>query len=118
MKTIGEEWAVSPDPDAIVTLRDFSALLEAFFDLPRGSVPQTAPYVWWKRSRDNLDISVPMPQAEVYLAEKAGWTQAAIIHWYAAWKRLEVPVCREAGDRVNSRGTTIPSKWRGAWTNG
>jgi len=110
---VRDEWAVHPRGDtATVSLADIPLLLEAFFDLEPGSIGPKHPYVWWKRSRDNLDISVPMPRPVSKVGNSHGWTQDAILHWYAAWKGLKVPVCPEAGDRVDSHGRTIPSRHR------
>lgn len=96
----------------LVPLYRVPALLEAFFDLEVGTIDVTHVYVWWDRSKRNIDIAVPMPAPEVTVGRSNAWRQDAIIHWYAAWKDLDVPWCREAGDRIDSRGHDIPSMYR------
>ena len=106
---------VSVNPDELVTSSQVADLLNEFFDLDdEDRIERNTPSMWWYRSRMNKDISHPMPDADMTVGRNKVplWGQAKILHWYAAWQELEVPWCREAGDRVDMRGREFPSGYR------
>jgi hypothetical protein len=107
------EWVVGPDGTThVVTLAEVPVLLETFFDLKSGSIPKAHVYVWWNRSKNNLEIALPMPSPVDRFGQTSVWRQDSILHWYAAWKGLSVPTCREAGDGTDRRGVSVPSPFR------
>ena len=105
---------ISNDAKRMVTLGEIGDLLTEFFD--GEFVSQPTPYIWWHRSKVNTDISLPMPQPNMMLgragAERPLWTQEALLHWYGAWRGIDVPRGRPAGDRVDTRGHEVPSEYR------
>jgi len=105
---------VSDDPHTLVSLSRVAALVSEFFDL-EDPVEYDTPFVWWDRSKKNLGIALPMPEPVSYVGNESRgplWHQEQIVHWFGEWRDLNVPHCREAGDRVTNRGATIPSSYR------
>jgi len=113
--------AIFDDPRTLVSLSRVAALVSEFFDLD-DPVEYDTPFVWWDRSKKNFGIALPMPEPIAFVGASAKgeaswsrgplWHQEQIVHWYAEWRDLEVPFCREAGDRVTNRGATVPSSYR------
>ncbi len=107
--------AISPNPDNLITTSQIADLVNEFFDLADDDcISQNTPHMWWYRSRNNMDIGFPMPAADATIGRNHAplWKQANIVHWFAAWRDLTVPVCQEAGDRVDMRGREYPSQYR------
>lgn len=103
------------DPRRFVSIAEIADLLNAFFK-PDPPVGQATPYIWWHRSKANLDISLPMPRPSMVLgrtgAERPYWFQEALLHWYGAWRGIEVPVSLAAGDRHDTNGRLFMSEYR------
>lgn len=106
---------VRDDGAELVSLSEVPALLEAFFDLPEDSIRKETVYVWWDRSVNNRGIRIPMPTPKARLANTHLWEQQQIIHWYAAWKGLDVRECPEAGDRIDRNGRMRRSPLRSVY---
>ena len=107
---------VSTNPDELITSSQVADLLNEFFDLgDEDRIAQNLPSMWWYRSRNNKDISHPMPKADMMVGRRKVplWKQAKILHWFGEWQEMEVPWCREAGDRSDMRGRDYPSEFRG-----
>ena len=107
---------VSNDPDELVSTSQVADLLNEFFDLDDDSlISQDTPHMWWYRSKQNKDISHPMPAANLTVGRRSVplWKQANIIHWYATWQEIEVPWGAEVGDRIDMKGREYPSEFRG-----
>ena len=109
---------LSPDPKTFLMLSQISGAINEWFDLPDDeAISEATPYIWWDRSKKNRDISLPMPKPALVLGgegrgTKNLWTQDSILHWYGAWRGIEVPRGRPAGDRVDMRGRDTPSEYR------
>lgn len=111
---------VSDDPRRFVSLSEMAGLFNEFFNLDDGDhgnrISEPTPYIWWHRSKSNVDISLPMPRPSMVLgrsgAERPFWFQEVLLHWYGAWRGIEVPVCGPAGDKVNLKGRRILSEYR------
>ena len=104
---------VSDTSDTLVTLAQISPLLNEFFDLSDDTtIKYSTPYVWWDRSKRNDDIALPMPKPVMQVGRSNAWRQDQILHWYGEWMDLDVPFCRAAGDKVNSRGHELKSQYR------
>lgn len=104
-------------PDTLLMLGQIAGAINEYFKLPKKQrINELTPYIWWDRSKRNRDISLPMPHPALVVGEgrsgRSFWTQEAILHWYGAWKGIEVPRGIAAGDRVDGRGREYPSEYR------
>ena len=112
------EWSdiISDDPRAIISLSRVALIVNEFFNLDTDDeVKYDTPFVWWNRSKHNFGISLPMPKPISFVGVGVNgplWHQEQIIHWFAQWRDLEVPECRQAGDSISSRGHFVPSTHR------
>jgi len=103
------------EPDGFVMLSEISGVVNEWFSLADGAaVSPDTPFIWWHRSKENQDISLPMPEPVLTLGKQGrpAWTQEGILHWYGAWRGIEVPRGRPAGDKVDMRGRDTPSEYR------
>ena len=107
---------MSGDSQRLLMLGDIAGVVNEYFKLEDDAVNDATPYIWWDRSKKNIDISLPMPNPTLTVgfgrSSKSFWSQEVVLHWYGAWRGLKVPVGVPAGDRVNSRGRRIYSKYR------
>ena len=100
-------------PSRLLALSEVADLVNEVFDLPlEERIAEPTPYAWWDRSKKNQDISLPMPEPTLVAGGRALWTQEVLLHWFGAWRGHEVPVGLPAGDRVDSRGHRVFSRYR------
>jgi len=112
------QWSdtISDNPHVFVSLSRVSSVVNEFFHLDvDDQVKYDTPFVWWDRSKRNIDIANPMPVPVAFTsANDRGplWHQDQIVHWFGQWRRLPVPECSQAGDKVSRRGHFVPSPHR------
>jgi len=80
----------------LVTLSELADLINSTFRLSGDdAIGQSTPVLWWSRSRNNLNISLPMPEPDEILQTRSRsyprWSPRRIVNWYGEWKDLEVP---------------------------
>ena len=101
------------DPDILLPLSDVADMLNTFFELEgEERIGSATPYAWWDRSKKNQDIALPMPDPTLAVPGKPLWAQQVLLHWFGSWRGYEVPLGIPAGDRVDSSGRRLYSKYR------